>query len=294
LTLPVGVHACVVALLLLPGALAWAQAASPPAREVKVRRLELSRLPAGEPPEVRVAPELLTVLEFDARLSPESTMVEGRESRFALLEINTHTLVLRPAVRLAPGERLLLTVGFADGLAPARAVFALVAHPTEVDGQLQVVRRPLSSEALQARLEAVLARCEAGGLAKAVLAGAVDKEGVTHGLLKGTHLWNGLVEVPNLAPHVYRSWKLLVAVAPVQLPAGEVVWIPGEARLLDTEGATVRAMPAWMDVARLEPGGTAVIAVELERHPQDAGKTFFLEVREKGGGRGVLLKGVEL
>jgi uncharacterized protein (TIGR02268 family) len=293
LTLPAGSCVFLVVLLLLSGSMAWAEAVLPSAREVKARRLELPLFPSGEVPEVRVALGYLTVLEFGAPLAREAVKVEGRENRFALLEINARTIVLRPAVEWAPTERLLLTVGFADGLAPARAVFALVAHPSEVDGQLQVVRRPLSNEALQARLEAVLARCETGGLAKVVLSGALDRDGVTVTQLTGVFIWNGLAGVPSFQPTAYRSWKLFVATVPLQLPTGEPTWVPGEARLLDAMGRMVRRMSVWMDVARLEPGESGVIAVEVERRSSDAGKRFSLEVRERGGGRGVLIQEVE-
>ncbi|MDY7231407.1 DUF2381 family protein [Hyalangium rubrum] len=278
-------------LVSLPGPVAWAQAGLSPAREVKARRAELS---SGAVPEVRVAPGYLTTLEFDSPLDRDALTVEGRESRFALLETNTRTLVLRPAVELASGERLLVTVGFADGLVPAKAVLALVAHPTEVDGQVQVVRQPLSSEALQARLEAALARCEAGGLAKVVLSGAVDDQGVTVELLEGRCHWRGLQGIPLQSPMVYRSWKSFVVIIPLHLPAGGTPWTPGEARLLDAEGRVVQRMPVWLDVVRLTPGGTGSLAVEMDLRPEDAGRFFVLEVREKDGERGVVIERVRL
>ena len=294
MTLPVGWCGLLAVLVAVPDAVAWAEAAGPLTREVKARSVELARLAAGEVPEVRVAPGFLTVLEFDAALASGAVMVEGRESRFALLEINARTLVLRPAVELAPTERLLLTVGFTDGLAPARVVFALVAHPSEVDGQVQVVRRPYSAEALQSRLEAVLARCETGGLAKVALSGAVDWSGVTVKSLKGQHLLSGLEQSSTPASRSYRSSKLFVATVSLHLPAGALPWTPGEAQVLDATGQVVRRVSVWMDVARLEPGQSGVLAVELERRPEDEGKRFSLEVRERDGARGVLIQDLEL
>ncbi len=292
MTLPAGSHAFLLVLLSLSGSVAVAQAGSPLAREVKVRRVELPLVTSGVVPEVRAAAGYLTVLEFDSPLDCEALTVEGRESRFALLECNTRTLVLRPAVELAPGERLLLRVGFADGQLPAKAVLALVAHPTEVDGQVQVVRQPLSQEALQAHLEAALARCEAGGLAKVVLSGAVDEHGVTVGRITGRLHGNGLEQEPFSTPRAYRSGKLLVVAVQLRLPAGSSPWLPGEARLLDSTGSVVGRMPVWMDAAQLEPGQTRVIAVELDRRSVGTGKFFSLEVREKGGARGVLIERV--
>jgi uncharacterized protein (TIGR02268 family) len=294
LTLPVGFHGSLLVLLCLAGPVAEAQAGAPLMREVKALRVELPLSASGAVPEVRAAAGYLTALEFDSALDCGSLTVESRESRFALLECNTRTLVLKPAVELAGGERLLVTVGFADGQFPAKAVLALVGHPTEVDGQVQVLRQPLSSEALQARLEAALARCEAGGLAKAVLAGAVDEEGVTVERLAGGFHWNGLERVSLHPPRAYRSRKRIVIAVRLHLPAESVPWMPDEARLLDAAGSVVRRMPVWMDTDQLAPGQTGVISVELERHPEGLGKVFSLEVREKGGARGVLIERVEL
>jgi uncharacterized protein (TIGR02268 family) len=294
LILPAGSHAFLLVLLVLPVPVAMAQAGLPLAREVKARRVELPLAGSGAVPEVRAAAGYLTALEFDSPLDCEALSVEGRESRFALLECNTRTLVLKPAVELASGERLLVTVGFSDGQPPARAVLALVTHPTEVDGQVQVIRQVLSNEALRARLEATIAQCEAGGLARVVLSGAVDEQGITVERLSGRLHWNGLEQAPFSTPRAYRSWKLLLVVVHLYLPTGSAPWSPGEARLLDAAGAVVGRMPVWMDAAQLEPGQTRVIAVEVERSSADTGKFFSLEVREKEGERGVLIRRVGL
>jgi uncharacterized protein (TIGR02268 family) len=157
-----------------------------------------------------------------------------------------------------------------------------------------VVRRPLSSEALQARLEAELARCEAGGLANAVLSEVIDEDGVTVKMLSGRLHWNGLKQTPYSPPRTYRSRKKLVIVVYLQLPSESAPWVPGEARLLDGSGSVVGHMPVWIDAAQLEPGQTRAIAVEVERRSIDTDKVFSIEVREQGGVRGVLIERVEL
>jgi len=294
LALPIGTHALLRVLLCLTGPVAVAQTGAPAAREVKARRVELPLLGSGAVPEVRTAAGYLTVLEFDSPLECEALAVEGRESQFALLECNTRTLVLKPSVGLVAGERLLMTVGFADGQLPAKAVLALVGHPAEVDGQLQVIRQPLSSEALQARLEAALARCEASGLTRAVLSGAVDEQGVTVERLTANVHWNGLEGAPLSTQRAYRSSKQLVVVIRLRLPLGNPAWAPGEARLLSARHVIVRRVPVWMDVGPLEPGQTGVLVVEVDRHSEDVGQFFSLEVREKDGERGVLIERVRL
>lgn len=292
MALPIGTHALLRVLLCLTGAVAVAQPGARVEREVKARRVEL--LGAGAVPEVRTAAGYLTVLEFDSPLDCGALTVESRDSRFALLECNTRTVVLKPAVELVAGERLLLTVGFADGQLPAKAVLALVGHPAEVDGQLQVVRQPLSSEALQARLEAALARCEASGLSRAVLSGTVDEQGVTVERLTANVHWNGLEGAPLSTQRAYRSSKQLVVVIRLRLPLGTPAWVPGEARLLSARHVVVRRMPVWMDGGQLEPGQSGVLTVEVDRHAEDVGQFFSLEVREKDGERGVLIERVRL
>ena len=49
------------------------------------------------------------------------------------VEVTNRTVVLRPAMEVASGQSVALTVPFADDLAPSRAVFSLVTHGSEVE-----------------------------------------------------------------------------------------------------------------------------------------------------------------
>ncbi|HZH77644.1 MAG TPA: DUF2381 family protein, partial [Archangium sp.] len=155
------------------GSAASAQQHQPPVREQQQRQVVVPG--PGEPvPEVRVAADVLTVFRFGSSIDKASLEVEGRATRFKLVDSGEYIIGLEVAVEPAPGERLILRVRYKDGANPAYAIFALVSHPTLVDKEVEVVRRPRTVEALEARL----AQCEAGEPANLVLSGRLDRKGV--------------------------------------------------------------------------------------------------------------------
>jgi uncharacterized protein (TIGR02268 family) len=253
--------------------------------ELKARQLVLPDSTTVPPPVVRVAPGYDTVLEFDASIDPDSVSVEGQEERFALLEPTTRLVVLRPALPLPEDRPLLLKVGFADGLSPTHATLALVPATSEVDVQARVFRRPRSVQALEAQLEAVLARCEAGNFVKLALSGEL-RGGVTWESLELAQTSSGVTVVEQ---EVYRSRAHAVVTLKLKLSPGALPWTPGEAWLRDAAGRVVRRLPIWMDGARLQPGEAHSLAVELERPSKETDQRWSLELREKDGERGVSL-----
>jgi uncharacterized protein (TIGR02268 family) len=253
--------------------------------ELKARQLVLPDSPTAPPPVVRAAPGYDTVLEFDASIDPDSVSVEGREERFALMEPTTRLVVLRPALPLPEDRPLLLKVGFADGLPPTHATLALVPATSEVDVQAQVIRRPRSVRALESELEAVLARCEAGNFVKLALSGTLQG-GVTWERLEVAHSWS---EVKLVRQELYRTRTHAVVAVELELPPTARPWTPGEARLRDATGRELQQLPVWMDGARLQPGETRALAVELERPSEKTDQRWRLDLRERDGERGVSL-----
>ncbi|WP_375767665.1 DUF2381 family protein [Archangium gephyra] len=276
------------ALCLLPLMGATSAAAQPrllSSPELKARHLVLPGSATAPAPTVRITPGYDTVLEFDASIDPDSLALEGRQERFALVEPTTRLVVLRPALPLPEEGPLLLRVGFADGLSPTHATLALVPAAREVDVQVRVLRQPRSVPALEARLEEVLARCEAGSLVKLALSGELQG-GVTWQRLKVPPVWD---EVQVIEQHVYHARARIVVVARLQLPSETRPWFPGEARLRDAAGREVRRLPVWMDGTRLQPGEVRALAVELERPASDTDPPWDLELRDRDGGRAVPL-----
>jgi uncharacterized protein (TIGR02268 family) len=127
-----------VVLVLLGGTVARAQATP---REQRQRTLTLTGNPADPPHEVHVAPDTPTVLLFSADILKKTVRVDG--SRIRIVDAGERSLIVQPVSALGEGEREELEVLFADGKTPEWAVFALVAHPSEVDMLINVSRREL-------------------------------------------------------------------------------------------------------------------------------------------------------
>ncbi|HEX8703214.1 MAG TPA: DUF2381 family protein, partial [Myxococcaceae bacterium] len=149
-----------------------------PSRQRQDRRVSLPSLPDEPVPELRVAAGNLTTLVFNALLDRDS--LELDRTRFKLVDVGERSINLLPSTELGSGERLVLKVRFKDRVLPSQAVFALVSHPSEVDGSVEVDRRSDTPEALQAALAqkdaelgALKVRCMANGPAGLVLSGVI-------------------------------------------------------------------------------------------------------------------------
>jgi hypothetical protein len=236
-------------------------------------------------PEVRVAAGITTTLRFDAPIDRTSVEVEGQEVNFRFVDVGERTLVLEPALELAPGKRLGVRVRYRDGAFPSQAAFALVSHPIAVDGLVEVVRRPDTSEWR-----------EPEGPAGLVLSGVLDSWGVwTRPFAAQVPPDNrsGL-EVKKGVSYRARSW-VVVSLHVRNLP-GQKPWSPGSARLTGLSGVPVTVRSVRMKDPLLQPGEMALVVVEAE--PPGAGeKTFWLELVDREGGRhlsvGVQLRELE-
>lgn len=127
---------------------------------------------------VHVARGTLTTLTFDSNLAAKGVQLAGRETHFQRVDEDERLVSFKPKVELAAGERLLLTVRFADGASPQEVTFDLVAASEAVDASVDVVRRVQNADALQAELrelgvkyEALQDRCGEGGPEGLVIAG---------------------------------------------------------------------------------------------------------------------------
>jgi uncharacterized protein (TIGR02268 family) len=164
------------------GSAASAQHPQPQAREQQQRQVVVPSGPNEPVPEVRVAAKVTSYLRFNAPIDRASLEVEGRATRFKLVDPGEYTIALEMAIEPEPGERLIVRVRYKDGASPAYATFALVSHPTLVDKEVEVVRRPRTVEALEATLaekDAQLAALRAvSGPAGLVFSGRLDLGGV--------------------------------------------------------------------------------------------------------------------
>ncbi|HEX8441830.1 DUF2381 family protein, partial [Archangium sp.] len=87
--------------ILLTGTTATAQSPSP-VREQQQRQVVVPSSPNEPVPEVRVAAKVTTYLRFKAPIDKASLEVDGRATRFRLVDPGEYTLALEPAAELDP------------------------------------------------------------------------------------------------------------------------------------------------------------------------------------------------
>ncbi|WP_095984760.1 DUF2381 family protein [Cystobacter fuscus] len=278
---------------------AAAQQPQPPVREYQERQVVVPG--PGEPvPEVRVAANTLTLFRFGTPIDRASVEVEGRTTRFKLVDPGEYILALEPSVEPAAGERLILRVRYKDGGTPAHATLALVSHPTLVDKEVEVVRRPRTVEGLEARLshvEAELAalkgQCAQSGLPSLAFSGLLDSKDVRAKPFWGSAApgYKGGLEPGRGTGYRATLWAM-VTVRVRNLP-GQPVWAPGAARLTSTKGSSVKVLSVHMEKPQLQPGESALVAVLVEP-PASTEGLFQLELVDAGGGRLLPITAVKL
>jgi uncharacterized protein (TIGR02268 family) len=242
-------------------------------------------------PEVRVAAGVSTYLRFNASIDKASLEVEGRATRFKLVDPGEYTLTLEMAVEPGPGEKLRVRVRYKDGGAPAHAALDLVSHPTLVDKEVEVVRRPRTVEALEARLfhvEAELVSLKAqyaqSGLPSLAFSGVLDSKDVRAKPFFGKPApgYKGGLEPGRGTGYRATLWAMVV-VQVRNLP-GQPAWAPGTARLTSVKGTPVKVLSVHMEKPQLQPGEFALVAVMVEP-PASNEDRFRLELVDTEGGR---------
>ncbi|AKI98729.1 Hypothetical protein AA314_00356 [Archangium gephyra] len=248
-------------------------------------------------PEVRVMANALTLIRFDASIDRASMELEGRTTRFRLVDVGDHTLVLEMAVEPGDGEKLGVRVRYKDGGSPAYAAFALVSHPRLVDREVEVVRRPRSLEALEAalaekeaQLVALRTALKPAGL---VFSGRLGLEGVQARPI-GAVPANAQNEVGVLNGAAYRASTWALAVIRVRNLPGQPAWMPGRARLTRADGTSVKVLSVDMNKAQLAPGEEGLVAVESEAPFWKKGEVFLLELLDRSGAQRLSIPDVKL
>ncbi len=235
-----------------------------------------------------MAADIATYLRFDSPIDKASLELEGRPARLRWVDVGERLVAVEPSVDLGAEERLVMRVRYKDGASPAVATLVLVSHPTLVDKELEVVRRPRTVEALETALaerEAELAALRASsGPAGLVFSGRLDLVGVKArridnlppGIQRGLEVAGG---------EVYRACCWALAVVLVRNLPGQKPWVPGMARLTRADGTAVKVRSVGMNKAQLAPGEEGLVAVETETPFWKAGEVFRLELLDKSGVR---------
>ncbi len=286
-----------LALALIAGA---AQAAEPPpvARCAATSRIDLTADSTAQAPEVCVSPDETTTFVFDSRLAagavefqPEGRLADWAQGKESL------SLHVIPKGDFLPGERVRVTVRFADGAAPASATFWLVGHAARGTRRMEVFREPrpagaLKREAAEARAEARQcqedkARLLAERKVPGGLIGAAWLE--RGGELQSKLIWLDVKQHPAnaLRTEDARSYSHPGSMA-VRLELANIgtePWTVTGAALKDSTGAEVE-LSAWQESA-IAPGASGFVVVGAERDPGQLGCPCTLKLWEVQGPRTV-------
>ncbi|XXF75301.1 DUF2381 family protein [Myxococcaceae bacterium GXIMD 01537] len=273
--------------LALALALAWGAASradATPGRVKRERPVAVTRNPAEPLPEIRVEKATPTLLLFPAEILKSTVTVD--ESRIRVVDRGERSIIVQAVEDLRAGERHELSVFFADGRAPARAAFALMTDPSEVDSRMDVERREPPNAACPAE-----ATRPPPGPEEFVLLGYVDERGVPTAKI-GEFVDNAQgLESERGGSYIGNGWAIF-DVSIRNLP-NRPPWTPREATLTGKGGATLRARLVTEGDGAASPGGRVRVLAVVNTPPPSAGRVFTLEVRGDGG-RGLAIPRVEL
>ncbi len=233
-------------------------------------------------PEVRGAAGVPTWLRFDAPIDRESLEVEGLGSRVRWVDTGAHTVAVELLQDLERGRNLSVRVRYRDGASPQQAVLSLVSHPTQVDKEVEVVRR---SE------PPVVLNVEAGG--PAGFPEQVDGRGLRARSFRARIPLGNPSGLKVRKSEGYRTTSHAFVRLLIRNLPGQKSWAPGVVRLSSMDGTAVGVRHFRLDKSPLQPGDTAEVVVETEAPMR--GQTFFrLELVDTEGGRLLSLDDVEL
>ncbi len=169
-----------------------------------------------------------------------------------------------------------------------------------LDKEAEVVRRPRTVEALEARLaqvEAELAalksQCARSGLPELAFSGLLDSNDVRATPFQGAAApgdSSGLVAGPGIG---YRATVWALVVVEVRNLPGQPDWVPGTARLTSATGTPVKVLSVHQEKPRLQAGESTRVAVLVEP-PKSTERLFRLELVDTAGGRLFSIIQVEL
>ena len=297
-----------LALALVAGA---AQAAEPPPvpRCAATSRIDLAADATGQASEVCVSPDETTTFVFGSRLAAGAVEVQP-EDRLADWAPGKESLTLHviPRGDFLPGERVRVTVRFADGAAPASSTFWLVGHAASGTRRVEVFRQPRPADVLkrekdEAQAEArqcqedkarlLAERKEPGGLMGAAW---LERKGE----VESGNIWPHLKQHPANALRTESAWSYgqrkgethpgSMAVRLQLANSGAEPWTAAGAVLKDTTGAEVE-LSAWQASA-IAPGAFGFLVVGAERESGPLACPCTLKLWEAQGPRTVTLGNV--
>ncbi|MFL5349104.1 MAG: DUF2381 family protein [Hyalangium sp.] len=292
---------------LLAGA---AQAAEPPPvpRCAATARFDLSAGSLEGAPEVCASADEPTAFVFDSRVAGGAVEFQpvGRLAHWALGEDGLSLYVI-PRGDYLPGERVKVTVRFADGAAPASASFWLVGHAAKGTRRVYVFRQPrppdvcekerdeAQSEARQCqedKARLLAERQEPGGLM-----GLAWLEG--GGVVASTSIRQSVTKPPANALRLVEARSYSYTPTGETHPASVAVrlglsnpgaepWTLAGAALVDSAGEQVE-LARW-PLAPIPANGAGAVVVGIEGERAQLGCPCTLKLWEATGPRTVTLE----
>ncbi|WP_309892687.1 DUF2381 family protein [Archangium sp.] len=297
-----------LALALLAGA---AQAAEPSAvpRCAATSRIDVAADATGHASEVCVSPDETTTFVFDSRLAsgavevqPEGRLADSAQGKEGL------TLHVIPKGDFLPGERVRVTVRFADGAAPASATFWLVGHAARRAQRVEVFRQPRPADVLKKEKDEAQAEARQCQEDKARLLAERKEPGglmgaawlARNGEVESNFIWEDLKQHPANALRTESAKRYSqregethpgsMAVRLQLANPGTEPWTAAGAVLKDATGAEVE-LSAWQASA-IAPGAFGFVVVGAEREPGQLACPCTLKLWEAQGPRTVTLGNV--
>ncbi|MCP3140086.1 DUF2381 family protein [Pyxidicoccus xibeiensis] len=262
--------------------------------QAQLRRIELAPEPLHEPLEIAIQAGTATLLIFESRLERDKVELEGRE-HFSRVAVSEDTLALLPTEAVREGERLRLTVRFAEGATPAEARFVLVVDRNRADTQVEVLHsRRVSEPALMEqelqRLREENSRLRAArgpeGLAGAIAAAWVNEQGVAAASLRFTApSVTGTTHELDITAVGFRTSARVAVELELAFSASERPWSMESAALIGPKGQRLRIVQTWQSGPGQEGARKVRIAVEAAAETHEAHGPHALELREAGGDR---------
>lgn len=261
--------------------------------------------------EVRIGPNLTTTFIFDTPVQHDGVVLESHE-RFRQVSLSKDGLLLTllPSGELLPGNRLTLTVRFADGASPTSRNFTLVVSP-RAEPQVEVYRHPRPGDSYRQEAEQAEARfqqCLAD--LKRERSEHGPPRGLT-GLLALKQMGGGGIPAKNIIKDItLRPGEAFVLTGAVSYRAdggekdtpvvrlavelelwnhGSLPWTPMHAQLVGLDGRW--EMQVWPPEP-LAPGGSSHLMVEVELPGSVSSGPYLLVLWDERGPRTVSLSGV--
>ncbi|KFE70813.1 hypothetical protein DB31_5855 [Hyalangium minutum] len=214
--------------------------------------------------------------------------MEVDRTRIQVVDTGERSIILEPLSEPRPGERWTLRVPWAEGRTPEAAEFALVAHPSEVDTELDIARLQVPAPACPAQAEC--APCSAPSAADAIASGLIDKDGVqTLAFRPFKEAASGFESTAGVS---YRASTWVLVDVEIIRPPRHLAWSPVGATLTSKTGEVrVRAI-------KIEPNKTSPERVRLfaeaEVPPPSAGLKFTLHLNGPAGAPSFSIPSVQL